>query len=137
MLLAESEAGLAEISETLTWARAHRYPAEESECLWRRSEALAFAGRAGEAAETAEEALAIATRIQHAACSAGALRGLGIAWEAAGLLDQAEAAFRRSVRAAEANSFFAAWASARLGACLARQWCLHKEKNGIGSPPPG
>ena len=96
-LLAEPEAGLAEIDEALTWARARRYPAVASECLWRRSEALAFAGRAGEAAEAAEEALAIATRIGHAACTAGALRGLGIAWETAGKTDQAEEAFRRSL----------------------------------------
>ena len=120
-LLAEPEAGLAEIAEALTWARARRYPAVASECLWRRSEALAFAGRAGQAAEAAEEALAIATRIGHAACTAGALRGLGIAWETAGKTDQAEAAFRRSLESAEGNPFFAAWASARLGACLARQ----------------
>jgi tetratricopeptide (TPR) repeat protein len=120
-LLAEPEAGLAEITEALTWARAHSYPAMASECLWRRSEALAFAGRPDEAAEAAEEALAIATRIGHAACTAGALRGLGIAWETAGKTDQAEVAFRGSLESAEGNPFFAAWASARLGACLARQ----------------
>ena len=49
---------------------------------------------------------------------AAALRGLGIAWESAGAADRAEDAFRRSVRAAAGNSFFAAWAAARLGACL-------------------
>ena len=119
--LGEPQAGLAEIEATLAWAEAARYPAVRSECLWRRSEALAFAGRAGEAAESAEQALVIATGIRHAACIAAALRGLGIAWETAGKPDRAEEAFRHSVRAAEANPFFAAWASARLGACLARQ----------------
>jgi DNA-binding SARP family transcriptional activator/tetratricopeptide (TPR) repeat protein len=119
--LAEPEAGLEEIGETLAWAEATGYRAMHSECLWRRSEALAFAGRADEAAESAEEALAIATRIRHAACTAAALRGLGLAWEAAGIPDRAESAFRRSLRAAEGNAFFAAWASARLGACQARQ----------------
>ena len=118
---AEPDAGLAEIDETLAWAEAGGYPAIRSECLWRRSEALAIAGRAGEAAESAEEALSIATRIRHAACTAAALRGLGIAWDTAGIPDRAESAYRRSLRAAEGNPFFAGWASARLGACLARQ----------------
>ncbi|HEU5417406.1 MAG TPA: BTAD domain-containing putative transcriptional regulator [Streptosporangiaceae bacterium] len=119
--LGEPQAGLTEIEATFAWAQAARYPVVQSECLWRRSEALAFAGRAGEAAESAEQALAIATGIRHAACTAAALRGLGIAWETAGKPDRAEDAFRQSVRAAEANPFFGAWASARLGACLARQ----------------
>jgi DNA-binding SARP family transcriptional activator/tetratricopeptide (TPR) repeat protein len=119
--MGEPETGLADIGETLAWAEAHHYPAVQSECLWRRSEALAFSSRAGEAAESAEQALAIATRLRHAACTAAALRGLGIAWDAAGVPDRAEQAFRRSARAAEGNPFFAAWASARLGACLARQ----------------
>ncbi|HEX5295773.1 MAG TPA: tetratricopeptide repeat protein, partial [Streptosporangiaceae bacterium] len=115
------QAGLAEIEATLAWAEAARYPAVRSECLWRRSEVLAFAGQAGEAAESAEQALAIATGIRHAACTAAALRGLGIAWETAGKPARAEEAFKDSLTAAEGNPFFAAWASARLGACLARQ----------------
>jgi DNA-binding SARP family transcriptional activator len=119
--LGEPQAGLAEIEATLAWAEAARYPVVQSECLWRRSEALAFAGRAGEAVESAAQALAIASGIRHAACAAAALRGLGIAWETAGKPDQAEEAFRHAVRAAEANPLFGAWASARLGACLARQ----------------
>lgn len=119
--LGEPQAGLAEIEATLAWAETGRYPVVQSECLWRRSEALAFAGRAGEAAESAEQALAIAAGARHAACTAAALRGLGIAWETAGKPDRAEEAFRHALHAAEANPFFAAWASARLGACLARQ----------------
>ena len=119
--LGEPPAGLAEIEATLAWAEADRYPAVRSACLWRPSEALTFAGRAGEAAESAEQALAIATRLGHAACTAAALRGLGIAWDTAGKPARAEEAFRESVHAAEGNPFFTAWASARLGACLARQ----------------
>jgi DNA-binding SARP family transcriptional activator len=119
--LGKPQAGLAEIEETLGWVETTRYPAIQSECLWRRSEVLAYTGRAREAAESAEQALAIATRLRHAACTAAALRGLGIAWDAAGVPDRAEQVFRRSLRAAEGNPFFAAWASARLGACLARQ----------------
>jgi tetratricopeptide (TPR) repeat protein len=119
--MAEAEAGLEEINETLGWAEAVGYRAVQAECLWHRSEALASLGRADEAAESAEEALTIATRIRHETCTAAALRGLGIAWEAAGILDRAESAFRRSLRAAEGNAIFTSWASARLGACLARQ----------------
>jgi DNA-binding SARP family transcriptional activator/tetratricopeptide (TPR) repeat protein len=120
--LGEPEAGLAEIDETLAWAEAARYPAVQSECLWRRSEALAFAGRAEEAVESAQQSVAIAAGLRHANCTAAALRGLGIAWDAAGDPVQAELAFRRSLHAAETNpSSFTAWASARLGACLTRQ----------------
>jgi tetratricopeptide (TPR) repeat protein len=123
--LAEAQAGLEEIDETLAWATAARYLAHRSECLWHRSEALAFLGRAREAAEAAQEAFAIATRIRHAEWTAASLRGLGIALEAAGKLDRAECAFRRSLRAAEGEPLFAAWASARLGACLAQQGRPH------------
>ena len=119
--LSRPEAGLADIDETLAWARAARYLVRQSSCLWHRCEALAFAGRAGEAAESAQEALAIATDMGHAEWTAAAWRGLGIAWEAAGKLDQAEEAFRRSLRAADGEPLFAAWAAARLGALLARQ----------------
>ena len=78
-------------------------------------------GYRASSAESAEQALAIATGIRHAACTAAALRGLGIAWETAGKPARAEEAFQDSLTAAEGNPFFAAWASARLGACLARQ----------------
>ncbi len=54
--------GLAEIDETLAWARAARHRAVEAACLWRRSEVLAIAGRTGEAIESAEESATIATR---------------------------------------------------------------------------
>lgn len=120
-LLGQPEAGLTEIDETLAQAGTARYLAVEAECLWRRSEALVFAGRSGEAVEQAEQAVFVATQLSHAGCTAGALRGLGIAWEAAGKLDRAEEAFRCSRITAEGNTLFAAWASARLGACLARQ----------------
>lgn len=119
--LGEAPAGLEEIDQVLARARPAGYRALECECLWRRGEALAFLGRAGQAIESAQQAEIIAARIDHAACIASSLRGLGIAWEAAGRLDRAEPAYRRSLHAAAGNSFFAAWASARLGACLARQ----------------
>ena len=113
--------GLAEIGETLAWARAARHPAVEAECLWRRAEALAILGQAGEAVESAEESAGIAARIGHAEWTAAAHRGLGIACEAAGLPGRAESAYRRSLQAAEGSPFFRAWTAARLGAFLARQ----------------
>ena len=77
--------GLAEIDETLAWARAARHPAVEAECLWHRAEALAILGQAAEAIESAEQSAGIADRIGHAEWTAAAHRGLGIACEAAGL----------------------------------------------------
>ena len=113
--------GLAEIDETLAWARAARHPAVEAECLWHRAEALAALGQAADAMEAAEQAAGIAARIGHAEWAAAAHRGLGIACEAAGLPSRAESAYRRSLEAAEGIPLFRAWAAARLGALLARQ----------------
>lgn len=113
--------GLAEIEETLAWARAARHPAAEAGCLWHRAEALAALGRADAAIGAAERAAGIAARIGHAEWTAAAHRGLGIACEAAALPDRAETAYRRSLQAAEGIPMFRAWAAARLGALLARQ----------------
>ena len=120
-ILGQAGEGLAEIDETLAWARAARHPAVEAECLWRRAEALAILGQADEAIESANESACIAARIGHAEWTAAAHRGLGIACEAAGLPGRAEAAYRRSLEAAEGIPLFRAWAAARLGAFLARQ----------------
>jgi tetratricopeptide (TPR) repeat protein len=119
--LGQAADGLAEIEETLAWARAARHPAVEAECLWHRAEALAALGQGSRAIESATEAAGIATRIGHAEWTAAAYRGLGIACEAAGLPGHAESAYRRSLQAAEGMPLFRAWAAARLGACLARQ----------------
>ena len=117
--LGQAANGLTEIDETLARARAARHPAVEAECLWHRAEALVILGRAAEAIESAEESAAIADRIGHAEWTAAAHRGLGIACEAAGLPGRAEAAYRRSLKAADGIPFFRAWAAARLGAFLA------------------
>ena len=113
--------GLAEIGETLAWARAVRHPAVEAECLWHCAEALVILGQADEAIESAKESVCIAVRIGHAEWTAAAHRGLGIACEAAGLPGRAEAAYRRSLEAADCIPLFRVWAAARLGAFLARQ----------------
>ena len=119
--LGQAADGLTEIEETLAWARAARHPAVEAECLWHHAEALAALGQAAEAIEAAEQAAAIAARIGHAEWTAAAHRGLGIACEAAGLPGRAEAAYRRSLQAADGIPFFRAWAAARLGALLVGQ----------------
>ncbi len=119
--LGQAAEGLTEIEETLAWARAACHPAVEAESLWHRSEALAAVGRGAEAIGSAEQAADIAARIGHAEWTAAAHRGLGIACEAAGLPGRAEAAYRRSLEAAESIPFFRAWAASRLGALLARQ----------------
>jgi DNA-binding SARP family transcriptional activator/tetratricopeptide (TPR) repeat protein len=124
--LGQAGQGLAEIDETLAWARAARHPAVEAECLWHRSEVLATLGRVAEAIGSAEESACIAADIGHAEWTAAAHRGLGIACEAAGLPGRAEAAYRRSLEAAEGIPFFRAWAAARLGALLARQGQPHE-----------
>ncbi|MBO0776665.1 MAG: tetratricopeptide repeat protein, partial [Actinobacteria bacterium] len=113
--------GLAEIEGILARARAARRPAPEAECLCHRAEALAALGHGADAIESAQQAADIAARIGHAEWTAAAHRGLGIACEAAGLPGRAESAYRRSLRAAERNPAFRAWAAARLGALLARQ----------------
>ncbi|HEU5416421.1 MAG TPA: BTAD domain-containing putative transcriptional regulator [Streptosporangiaceae bacterium] len=120
-LLGRAADGLAEIGETLAWARSARHPAVEAECLWHRAEALAALGRAAEAIDAAEQAAGIAARIGHAEWAAAAHRGLGIACEAAGLTGRADSAYRSSLQAAEGLPLFRAWAAARLGASLARQ----------------
>jgi len=120
-LLGQASDGLTEIEDTLAWARAVRHPAVEAECLWHRAEALAILGRVADGIGSAEEAACISDRIGHTEWTAAAHRGLGIACEAAGLPGRAEAAYRRSLEAAEGIPLFRAWAAARLGAFLARQ----------------
>ncbi|MHB1875459.1 MAG: BTAD domain-containing putative transcriptional regulator [Streptosporangiaceae bacterium] len=132
--------GLCEIEEALVWARAVGHPAVQAECLWRRAETLAMLGRFAAAIESAERAADIATRIGHAEWTAAAYRGLGIACEAAGLPSRAEAAYRRSLGAADGCPLFRAWAAARLGALLARQGqqdqaARHVEAALAGDPP--
>ena len=119
--LGQASEGVTEIEETLAWARAAPHPAVEAECHWHRAEALSALGQGSEAIEAAEQAAALATRLGHAEWTAAAHRGLGIAFEQAGLPGRAESAYRRSLQAAAGIPLFRAWAAARLGAFLARQ----------------
>ncbi|MDA8323907.1 MAG: AAA family ATPase [Actinomycetota bacterium] len=132
--------GLSEIEGALVWARTAGHPAVQAECLWRRAETLAMLGRFTTAIESAEDAAGIAARIGHAEWTAAAYRGLGIACEAAGLPNRAEAAYRRSLGSADGCPMFRAWAAARLGALLARQGrpdraVRHVEAALAGGPP--
>lgn len=121
VFLGQAADGLAEIDQSLGRARAACRPATEAECLCRRAEALAALGQGDGATEAAERAADVAGSIGHAEWTAAAHRGLGIACEASGRPDRAEAAYRDSLRAAERLPVYRAWAAGRLGALLARQ----------------
>lgn len=136
-LMAEPATGLTEIEDALSWARAVGHPAMRSSCLWHRSEALTALGNHVKAVGSAQEALDIARRIEHAEMTAASLRGLGIAWQAAGDLERAEEALRGSLCAAQALPLFAAWASARLGLVLVGQERLAEAEPFIGTALTG
>ena len=111
---ARPDLGLSDTTEALELARALGYPEGQTYALWHQTEALSALGRHDEARRSAEEALAIAEAIGHRGWTATALRALGIALQDAGALEEAEAAFRRSLELSEHLSLFASWASARL-----------------------
>ena len=139
-LAGRADDGLSEIEKTLVWARAAGHPAVAAECLWRRAETLAMLSRSTAAIDSAEDAAGIAARIGHAEWTAAAYRGLGIACEAAGQPNRAEAAYRRSLGSAGGCPMFRTWAAARLGALLARQGrpdqaARHVEAALAGGPP--
>lgn len=121
VFLGQPDTGLEEIDAALAWARAADLPVMHASCLWHRSEALTALGRPDDALDAARAALAIARRTEHSEWIAASLRGLGIAWQATGDLERAEAAFRDSLQAAHSIPLFAGWASARLGLVLVDQ----------------
>jgi predicted ATPase len=111
---------LDDTGEALDLARTLGHPEGEAYALWCRSEALAALGQTAEAAESAQGALAIAQRLGHWEWTAAAYRGLGIARQAAGDHDAAEAAFRSSLDVAEEHRLphFESFAAARLASTL-------------------
>ncbi|QRP42764.1 BTAD domain-containing putative transcriptional regulator [Amycolatopsis sp. FDAARGOS 1241] len=133
VLLGDPAAGLAEIDTALTWSRAANLAEMHSSCLWHRSEALSALGRHEEAVDAARAALAIARRIEHTAWTAASLRALGTAWQTAGDLTRAEAAFRDSLHAGRPIPLFAGWAQARLGLVLVGQGRLGEAEPVIGT----
>lgn len=114
----QAQLGLNSIDSALELAHSLGHSEGEAYNLWHRSEALAALDRPIEAVASAQEALAIARRLGHREWTAGSLRGLGIAWEAAGDPERAEKAFRQSLDTSEHLPLFASWAAARLAALL-------------------
>jgi DNA-binding SARP family transcriptional activator len=113
------EDGLPDIEEALELERSLGHAEGESYALWYRAEALAMLGRDAEAFESAKGALTIAERLGHRELIAGALRGLGIVHRAAGDLEGAEGAFRRSLEVAgEHLPLFAGYAASSLASVL-------------------
>ncbi len=114
VFMARPAEGLAATTAALQLARDLDAPEGQAYALWHRSEALSGLGRTAEAEADAREALAIARAIDHQGWTATAQRALGIAFQTAGDLDAAAAAFAASAEAAgESLTLFAAWAAAR------------------------
>jgi len=113
-----SDRGLADAEEAVELANALGYREGEASAYWIRSEALTAQGRVDEAIVSAEKALSIAGSVGHRGWTATALRGLGIAREAAGDLAAAEDAFRQSADTSAHLPLFACWAHARLALAL-------------------
>ncbi len=112
--------GLAQAEAALRLARALGHPEGQTYALWHRTEALAALGRADEAAESAQEALAIATRIDHRGWTATAWRATGVAAQAGGDWEAALAAYQRSLELSDHLDLFACWARARAAMALVR-----------------
>ncbi len=114
------EDGLAQTTAALDLARMLGHPEGQTYALWHRTEALAALGRGDEAAAAADEALEIATRIQHRGWTATAWRARGLAAQACGDLEAALAAYRRQLELSEHLGLFACWALARISLVLVR-----------------
>jgi tetratricopeptide (TPR) repeat protein len=118
VFMGRPQQALDDIDEAIDLARTLGSPENETYGLWHRSEALAALGRGADAVRSAQAAVSRAEQLGHREWTAASLRGLGIAREAAGDLDGAEAAFRRSLATAENLTLFTAWACARLALVL-------------------
>ncbi|MDQ4145956.1 MAG: AAA family ATPase [Actinomycetota bacterium] len=112
--------GLAEIEKALEIGRITGQP-ELAMFLWTRSEALAAMGRLEEAIETAEAARDLACRLHHREFMAGALVGMGFAYQLGGDLEHAESCFRTAADEA-VNAPIVSWfAKSRLASLLVLQ----------------
>jgi tetratricopeptide (TPR) repeat protein len=114
------EEGLAQATAALELARMLGHPEGQTYSLWHRTEALAALGRCDEASESADEALEIATRIEHRGWTATAWRSQGLAAESRGDLEAALAAYQRQLELSEHLGLFACWAGARAALVLVR-----------------
>jgi tetratricopeptide (TPR) repeat protein len=113
--------GVVEASGALELARSLGHQEGRTYALWHLAEALAAAGRPAAALAAATEARDVATALGHRGWTATGWRAVGIAHQAAGRLDDAEAAFRQSLAAAEGFPLFTSWAASRLAVVLAGQ----------------
>jgi DNA-binding SARP family transcriptional activator/tetratricopeptide (TPR) repeat protein len=137
---ADPAAGLARTQAALELARSLGHREGITYALWHQAEALTALGRAGDATDCAREALQIAERIQHRGWTATALRALGIALTATGDLDDAQAAFTRSLATATGLSLFSSWAASQLALTVIRRGDLHAAAplvdRALGEGPP-
>lgn len=116
IFMGRPDEGLIQIDEALALARSLGERESESYALWHRSEALAALGRADDAIASGAEALRIADELGHREWIAASLRGLGIAYRAAGMRAEAETAHRRGLTVSDGITLFETWHAA----CLAR-----------------
>lgn len=110
------EEGLVDIAAALATADQLGNQEGRAYCLWHRAEALALLGHVDEAAASAEEALSVASAIDHRGWTATAHLAIGIARHAAGDLTGAVEAFDACLSLARLG-LFTAWANARAALC--------------------
>jgi len=120
MWMGRPEEGLPDIEEALALERILGRPEGEAHCLRGQSEVLATLGKVEEARNIAEQAIEIARRVGHREWTTTALGALGFAYEAAGDLDAAEAAYRESLEMGRDMPIMVLTAS-RLASVLARK----------------
>jgi DNA-binding SARP family transcriptional activator len=113
--------GEAEVTEAFELAQQLGHAEGLTYTQWHLAEALAAQGDTDRALAAAREAHAVARRIEHRGWTATACRAVGIAREAVGDLDAAEAAYRDSLAASTGLGLFSSWAHARLGMVLLRR----------------
>jgi tetratricopeptide (TPR) repeat protein len=105
--------GLREATSALEIARSLGQPEGQAYALWHRSEALSALGEGTSALEAGQEALAIATRIDHRGWTATAWRAIGIAEQSLDVPESALQSFRNSLELSENLDLFGCWALAR------------------------
>jgi DNA-binding SARP family transcriptional activator/tetratricopeptide (TPR) repeat protein len=113
--------GLVEAAGALEVARSLGHQEGRTYALWHLAEAMSASGRHAEALAAATEARDVAAALGHRGWTATGWRALGVVHHAAGRLDAAEDAFRRSLAAAEGFSLFTSWAASRLALVLVGQ----------------
>jgi tetratricopeptide (TPR) repeat protein len=117
-VIGEPEQGLSEINQALELARTLGDPEAEAYCIGLRAFTLLSLGRAEEARQNAAETLQIARRLAHRELLAASHCFIGLAHEASGALEQAEASYRECFREATGLPLFSSWAASGLARVL-------------------